>query len=144
MGGHCHRRIIVRPPTGIRRLVLTGIKDDIPHTFNIINPKTNENFELFVTISGRRPMCFKCKQTEHYRSECFTPHCRRCGVYGHTFESCAMANSYSNALRGSTKPQSSSTADASIDNDQRYAYSNRGSYNKYPDEVHLLHKTSWY
>ena len=33
-----------------------------------------------------------------------------------------MANSYSNALRGSTKPKSSSTADASIDNDQRYAY----------------------
>ena len=58
-------------PMGIRRLVLTGIKDDIPHTFNIINPKTNKNFELFVTISGRRPMCFKCKQTGHYRSDRF-------------------------------------------------------------------------
>ena len=119
-------------PTGICRLVLAGNKDEIPHVFNIVNTKTSERFELLVTISGRSPMCFKCKQTGHYRIDCFTPHCRRCGVYGHTSESCAIGNSYSNSLRGSSKPQSSSTADASIDNDQRYAYSNRGSYNKYP------------
>ena len=38
-------------PTGNRRLVLTGLKDDIPHTFNIINPHTNEKFEILVLIS---------------------------------------------------------------------------------------------
>ena len=40
--------------TGNRRLVLTwfkGLKDDIPHTFNIINPHTNEKFEILVLIS---------------------------------------------------------------------------------------------
>ena len=54
-------------PTGICRLVLAGNKDEIPHVFNIVNTKTSERFELLVTISGRSPMCFKCKQTGHYR-----------------------------------------------------------------------------
>ena len=90
-------------------MVLTGVKDDIPYTFNVINSRTNEKFELLVLIPGRSPLCFKCKQTRHYRSDCFTPQCRACGVFGHTYESCAVANSYSNALRGSAKPQSGST-----------------------------------
>ena len=30
--------------TGIRRLVLTGVKDEIPHVFTIVNPKTEEKF----------------------------------------------------------------------------------------------------
>ena len=47
-------------PTGIHRLVFAGNKYDIPHVFNIVNPKTRERFELPVTISGRSPMCFKC------------------------------------------------------------------------------------
>ena len=102
-------------PTGIRRLVLTGVKDEIPHVFTIINPNTQEKFELLITIPGRSPLCFKCKHTGHYRSECFTPYCRQCGVYGHSTEKCVMANSYSSALRGSSKQQASSTAEASID-----------------------------
>ena len=61
-------------PTGIRRLVLTGVKDEIPHVFTIVNPKTEEKFELLITIPGRSPLCFKCKHTGHYRSECFTPY----------------------------------------------------------------------
>ncbi len=109
-------------PTGNRRLVLTGLKDDIPHTFNIINPHTNEKFEILVLIPGRSPLCFRCKETGHFRSECFTPQCRACGVFGHTYESCAVANSYSGKLRGPAKPQNSSTAEASIDDDTQYAY----------------------
>ena len=109
-------------PTGNRRLVLTGLKDDIPHTFNIINPLTNEKFEILVLIPGRSPLCFRCKGTGHFRSECFTPQCRACGIFGHTYESCAVANSYSSALRGPVKPQSNSTADASIDDDVQYTY----------------------
>ena len=52
-------------PTGIRRLVLAAIKDEIPHVFNTVNPKTQEKFELLVTIPGRSPLCFKCKHTGH-------------------------------------------------------------------------------
>ena len=80
-------------PTGIRRLVLTGNKDEVPNTFNIINPVTDEKYELLVIVPGRSPLCFKCKQSGHYRSDCFTPSCRECGVFGHTTESCAIANS---------------------------------------------------
>ena len=92
-------------PTGNRRLVLTGLKDDIPHTFNIINPHTKEKFEILVLIPGRSPLCFRCKETGHFRSECFTPQCRACGVFGHTYESCAVANSYSSKLRGPANPR---------------------------------------
>ena len=85
-------------PTGIRRLVLAGNKDEIPHTFFIVNPKTGERFELLVVIAGRSPLCFRCKQT--YRSECFTAYCRKCGIYGHAFETCKSAATYSSAVRG--------------------------------------------
>ena len=85
-------------PTGIRRLVLAGNKDEIPHVLYIVNPKTNERFELLVTIAGRILLCFECKHTGHCRSECFTTYCRRCGTYGHTFESCTSANTYSSAV----------------------------------------------
>ena len=37
-----------------------------------------------------------------------------------------MANSYSNALRGSSKPQSSSSADTSIDDGAQYTYRDGG------------------
>ena len=43
-------------PTGIRRLILAGNKDDIPHTFIIVNPKTGERFELLDVIAGRSPV----------------------------------------------------------------------------------------
>ena len=63
-------------PTGIRRLVLAGNEGEITHTFFIVNPRTGERFELLVVIAGRSPLCFRCKQTGHYRSECFTAYCR--------------------------------------------------------------------
>ena len=113
-------------PTGIRRLVLAGNKDEIPHVLYIVNPKTTERFELIVTIAGRILLCFECKHTGHCRSECFTPYCRRCGTYGHTFESCTSANTYSSAVRGASKQQASSTAGASIDEDRQYAYRDGG------------------
>ena len=113
-------------PTGIHRLVLTGVKDEIPHVFTIVNQKTEEKFELLITIPGRSPLCFKCKHTGHYQSECFTPYCRQCGVYGHSTEKCVMANSYSSALRGSSKQQASSTAEGSIDEDRQNAYRDGG------------------
>ena len=113
-------------PTGIHRLVLTGNKDEVPHTFNIINPVTDEKYELLVIVPGRSPLCFKCKQTGHYRSDCFTPSCRECGVFGHTTESCAIANSYSKALRGSAARRDASTAEASVNGDERYTYRDGG------------------
>ena len=107
-------------PTGIRRLVLAGNRDEIPHTFFIVNPKTGERYELLVVIAGRSPLCFRCKQTGHYRSECFTAYCRKCGIYGHAFETCKSAATYSSAVRGGMKEQQSSTAGASTDDDTQY------------------------
>ena len=109
-------------PTGIRRLVLSGDKDEIPHTFQIRNPVTEEMYELLIVIPGRAALCFKCKMTGHHRNECFTPFCRECSIFGHTTESCAIANSYSKALRGPAAGRDTSTAEASIDEDARYAY----------------------
>ena len=53
-------------------------------------------------------------------------HRRRCGIYGHTFESFTSANTYSSAVRGASKQQASSTAGASIDGDRQYAYRDGG------------------
>ena len=108
-------------PTGIRRFVLAGNKEDIPHTFFIVCPKTGERFEILVIIAGRSPLCFRCKNTGHFRSECVAQYCRKCGIYGHPFETCKRANSYSSAVRGN-EIQHSSTAEASIDDDTQYAY----------------------
>ena len=113
-------------PTGIRRFVLTGNKEDIPHTFFIVCPKTGERFEILVIIAGRSPLCFRCKKTGHFRSECFAPYCRKCGIYGHAFETCKRANTYSSAVRGGNDKQQSSMAEASIDDDSQYVYRDGG------------------
>ena len=107
-------------PTGIRQLVLTGVKDEILHVFTIVNPKTEEKFELLITIPGRSPLCFKCKHTGHYRSECFTPPQTMRGIWSFHREMCH------GKLVFECASWFSSTAEASIDEDIQYAYRDGG------------------
>ena len=47
--------------TGVRGLVMSGCKTDIPHIITSCNSKTGESFEMLCTITGRKPICLKCR-----------------------------------------------------------------------------------
>ena len=87
--------------TGVRSVVMSGRKQDIPHIIPLIHE--NDKSELLVTIAGRQPLCLRCRQEGHYRRECSTPFCRHCSRYGHLSETCAAAGSYASALREVTR-----------------------------------------
>ncbi|KAH8022731.1 hypothetical protein HPB51_002765 [Rhipicephalus microplus] len=38
---------------------------------------------------GVRRLCRRCNQEGHFRAQCDTPHCARCGVFGHRTDTCA-------------------------------------------------------
>ena len=59
-------------------------------------------------------------------SDCFTAYCRKCGIYGHAFETCKSPDTYSSAVRAGSKLQESSTAEASIDDNRQYVYRDGG------------------
>ena len=86
--------------TGVRSVVMSGNRNDLPHTLNVTCPKSGENYQFLLTIRGRKPLCLRCHEVGHFRRDCFTPHCRHCGVYGHSSESCASSKSYASAARG--------------------------------------------
>ena len=59
--------------TGIRSVVMSGNHDRIPHLLQVADPVTAENYKLLCVITGRKPLCLKCKHTGHYRRDCTTP-----------------------------------------------------------------------
>lgn len=83
--------------TGVRTVVMSGNRDKIPHIIPL--SMSNEKSELLVTMTGRQPLCLRCRQEGHFRRECNTPFCRHCRQYGHMTEQCAAAGSYASALR---------------------------------------------
>jgi len=87
--------------TGVRSVVMSGRKCDIPHIIPLFYE--NEKSELLVTVAGRQPLCLRCRQEGHYRRQCSTPFCRHCSQYGHLSETCAAAGSYASALREVTR-----------------------------------------
>ena len=86
--------------TGIRAVVMSGNKDDVPHTLSVTCPKTGDTFMFLLTIRGRKPICLRCHEVGHYRRDCFAPYCRFCQSYDHTSESCSSSKSYASAARG--------------------------------------------
>ncbi|KAI0232164.1 hypothetical protein LSAT2_017484, partial [Lamellibrachia satsuma] len=84
--------------TGVRTLIMSGNRQELPHIMTMWDGEGQKS-ELLVTVTGRRPLCLRCRQEGHFRRECFTPHCRHHGEYGHSTESCAAAGSYASALK---------------------------------------------
>ena len=86
--------------TGVRTVIMSGNKNEIPHIITLVDG--NERSELLVTVTGRQPLCLRCRLVGHFRRECSTPFCRHHGEYGHTTEQCSAAGSYASALRERT------------------------------------------
>ena len=84
--------------TGVRTLIMSGNRKELPHIMTMWDGEGQKS-ELLVTVTGRRPLCLRCRQEGHFRRECFTPYCRHHGEYGHSTESCAAAGSYASALK---------------------------------------------
>ena len=94
--------------TGVRQIMCEGNKCDVPHTISIACPFTGATFEILCTITGRKPICLRCRMEGHVRRDCVTPRCRHHGTYGHTSESCAGLSSrgkwYASAASGESAP----------------------------------------
>ena len=84
--------------TGVRTVIMSGKKDDIPYVIIIVNDRTGDKYELLVTCTGRQPLCLRCRELGHFRRECVAPHCRFHGTYDHSSEECSTAKSYAGAL----------------------------------------------
>ena len=74
---------------GVRTVVMVGDRYQLPHFLPVIDPDTDERWDLLVTIPGRAPLYLKCKHTGHVRRDCAMPYCRHHGTYGHTTVGCS-------------------------------------------------------
>ena len=45
-------------------------KDLVPHLLTFKSPERPEPITVLVTVTGRQPMCLKCKELGHHRSNC--------------------------------------------------------------------------
>ncbi|KAM7314187.1 hypothetical protein ISCGN_003972 [Ixodes scapularis] len=70
----------------------TATSESIPHLLKVAGSQT------LVVMSGRPPLCLRCKRVVHIRRQCRTPKCARCNRYGHQSDECY--SSYASILRG--------------------------------------------
>ncbi|KAM7307461.1 hypothetical protein ISCGN_011097 [Ixodes scapularis] len=71
--------------------------EDIPHLLRVAG------IQSLLVMSGRPPLCMRCKKVGHIRRQCRTPKCARCNRFGHESDECY--SSYAAVLRGSgTEP----------------------------------------
>ncbi|KAM7280963.1 hypothetical protein ISCGN_005801 [Ixodes scapularis] len=71
--------------------------EDIPHLLRVAG------IQSLLVMSGRPPLCLRCKKVGHIRRQCRTPKCARCNRFGHESDECY--SSYAALLRGSgTEP----------------------------------------
>ena len=84
---------------------MSGNREQIPHILQIADPVTGEVYKLLCVITGRKPLCLKCKGVGHYRRDCTTPYCRHHDAYGHDSEGCSAAKSYAAATRRDLRKQ---------------------------------------
>ena len=81
--------------SSIRRIVMectTENKNKIPYLLHL------EGQAVLLSMKGRPPMCLKCHEYGHIRSQCTTPFCRKCKEFGHITEGCDKKPSYAKAV----------------------------------------------
>ena len=44
-------------------VAMSGNRDRIPHLLQVADPVTAENSKLLCVITGRKPLCLKCKHS---------------------------------------------------------------------------------
>lgn len=88
-------------PTLVRTVLLRGDMENVPHLMDVGCGKYK--CTVLVTITGRKPVCLRCKGIGHMRNDCVTPYCRLCKEYGHMPEDCKRPKSvpsYSRTVQG--------------------------------------------
>ena len=73
-----------------------GDSADLPHILKL--SQYQESFELLLTIQGRQPICLRCRQVGHMRSQCIT--CNLCGSHSHITARCVYTYAGKVAGRG--------------------------------------------
>ncbi|XP_064465441.1 uncharacterized protein LOC135376952 [Ornithodoros turicata] len=56
---------------------------------------------VLVSVPGKAPLCLRCKQVGHIRSQCRTEYCRTCKGFGHIAEDCVRT--YAAMTRGAVE-----------------------------------------
>jgi len=74
----------------------SGPSANLPHLLKV--QQVGESFECLLTIQGRKPICLRCKQVGHVRSECVS--CHICKSNNHISSNCphSVNRSYANIL----------------------------------------------
>ncbi|KAM7300254.1 uncharacterized protein ISCGN_020818 [Ixodes scapularis] len=72
----------------------TVTSEDIPHLLKV------SGIQSLLVMSGRPPLCLRCKKVGHIRRQCRTPKCARCNRFGHESDECF--SSYATVVRGSS------------------------------------------
>ncbi|KAH8037744.1 hypothetical protein HPB51_017244 [Rhipicephalus microplus] len=57
--------------------------EELPHLFKFYYSS------VLVVVSGRAPICLRCRRRGHIRRDCQTPLCTGCCAFGHFREDCA-------------------------------------------------------
>lgn len=68
-----------------------GSANSLPHQMYIAGCR------VLLAVTGRPPMCLRCKQIGHIRRQCQTPWCRTCRSFGHEEEECVRT--YASQIR---------------------------------------------
>ncbi|KAM7293241.1 hypothetical protein ISCGN_026371 [Ixodes scapularis] len=70
----------------------TATTENVPHLLKVAGS------QCLVVMTGRPPLCLRCKKVGHIRRQCRTPKCARCNRFGHESDECY--SSYATVLRG--------------------------------------------
>jgi len=95
--------------SGLRTYTIrTSHPADIPHLIPFSSG--HEQREALVTMTGRLPLCLRCRTSGHVRQQCKMPFCWRCKSYGHTKKDCP-GRTYASAADPKRGPDPSNQPD---------------------------------
>ena len=86
--------------TGVRIATIRLMKEQKPSFPHVLLMTPNN--PVLITVPGRRPLCLKCHHIGHVRSNCDTPFCRHCKMFGHHTELCHPT--YADAINNQPHP----------------------------------------
>ena len=86
--------------------------DKIPHLIKVRDIAHGPVFEALVTVPRRPPLCLRCRQIGHIRSQCVAPFCPKCKNIGHREPECpAQKGSYASVAGGNVPQPTDGDAD---------------------------------
>jgi hypothetical protein len=94
-------------------MVKTTNKSNIPHVIEVEDIAFGDTYKALITMTGRAPLCLRCKMEGHIRARCDTPFCTKCKIFGHRLINCPGQAGYAGAVRSGDKED-----DADMDQSQ--------------------------